>query len=160
VSARLFGKLPAHGDFVARGLDAAERARLDEWLSASLATARERLGDGFDAAYDSAPPWRFTDNGVAGALAPSQDAAARRFPVLLLVDGAPELAAACEALLYHAIVERLTADEVIARTAELAPADEPVAAGWWPAGAEELAVVDRESPALLAAMLTTLERTA
>ena len=43
----LFGKLPAHGDFVARGIDAAGRAELDDWLSASLADARAALGEAF-----------------------------------------------------------------------------------------------------------------
>ena len=55
----LFGKMPSHGDFVARGLAAEERDSLDAWLSAELADARAALGERFEERFDSAPPWRF-----------------------------------------------------------------------------------------------------
>lgn len=85
-----FGKLPSHGDFIARGLSAAERQAWDDWASAGLVLAREALGDRFEAAYDQAPPWRFAfgDGGFgpgrkAGAFAPSIDRAGRRFLIVL-----------------------------------------------------------------------------
>ena len=55
----MIGKLPGHGDFVARGVGSGERQQIDEWLAASMAAAREELGDKFEAAFDIAPPWRF-----------------------------------------------------------------------------------------------------
>jgi len=55
----VIGKLPGHGDFVARGVGSGERQQIDEWLAASMAAAREELGDKFEAAFDIAPPWRF-----------------------------------------------------------------------------------------------------
>ncbi|HYD46690.1 MAG TPA: type VI secretion system-associated protein TagF, partial [Phenylobacterium sp.] len=55
----LFGKLPSHGDFVARGLDTGTRAAWDAWLSEGVGGARAALGEAFDAAYEIAPPWRF-----------------------------------------------------------------------------------------------------
>ena len=54
----VFGKLPAHGDFVSRGLSDAAREAWDSWATAAL----ERLRDGhpdFEDAHDAAAPWRF-----------------------------------------------------------------------------------------------------
>ena len=50
----LFGKLPALGDFVSRGLDMSARDRLDGWLSAEMQDGRTRWGDDFDLRYDAA----------------------------------------------------------------------------------------------------------
>jgi type VI secretion system protein ImpM len=82
-SARLFGKLPAHGDFVARGLGAAEREALDAWLSAEMLAAREALGSDFENRYDRAPPWRFAGPDGTGVLVASVDGVGRRFPLYL-----------------------------------------------------------------------------
>jgi type VI secretion system ImpM family protein len=83
----LFGKLPAHGDFIGRGLAPALREALDDWLSTGLAQARARFAD-FDERYRLAPPWHFVDRDgegrwSGGALCLSVDAVGRRFPVLL-----------------------------------------------------------------------------
>lgn len=83
----LFGKLPALGDFVSRGLDMDARDRLDAWLSAEMEGARARWGEAFDARYDAAPAWTFVDRDAAGnwsggALCASMDRAGRRFPLL------------------------------------------------------------------------------
>ena len=83
----LFGKLPAHGDFIGRGLSPEMREQLDLWLSAELARARARFAD-FDERYRLAPPWAFRDcdpagNWSGGALCLSVDAVGRRFPILV-----------------------------------------------------------------------------
>lgn len=90
----LFGKLPSHGDFVARGLDPSASDAWDAWSSAGLSEARAALGEGFEAAHDAAPPWRmitgpgrFGSDWRVGVLAPSVDAAGRRFVVALALDG-------------------------------------------------------------------------
>ena len=85
----LFGKLPAHGDFIGRGLSPEMREQLDLWLSADLARARARFAD-FDERYRQAPPWAFTDcdpkgGWSGGALCLSVDAVGRRFPILVAV---------------------------------------------------------------------------
>ena len=85
----LFGKLPAHGDFIGRGLSPEMREQLDLWLSAELARARTRFAD-FDERYRLAPPWSFRDcdpagNWSGGALCLSVDAVGRRFPILVAV---------------------------------------------------------------------------
>lgn len=88
----LFGKLPAHGDFISRGLSPEMKEQLDLWLSADLARARSRFAD-FDERYRLAPPWSFIDRDGAGAwsggaLCLSVDAVGRRFPILVAAPAA------------------------------------------------------------------------
>lgn len=126
----LFGKLPAHGDFVSRGLSDSERQAWDDWASAVIETLRDRCGEGFEAAHDSAPPWRFISGPSrlgpgwrAGALATSVDGAGRRFVVAMGVQGWTA-AEACvfgfataetvEALIYRALAEASPADAAVA----------------------------------------------
>lgn len=152
----LFGKLPAHGDFVARGLSVEDRQRTDDWLSASLAEARMRYAAEFDDRYDRTPPWRFvhrcTGKGCAGVLVPSVDAAGRRFPLLIGVDAIPvelggRVAAHCEAMVYAAFEQRWDADGLLAalaspRTGVDAPGGGEPPDDWW-AGDEHGFVVAR-----------------
>ena len=126
MTAWVFGKLPAHGDFVARGMDAATRTALDDWLAAAMEAARARYPD-FEDRFDAAQPWRAEGDGVAGAIAASQDAVGRRFPVLLLTDGGQHGPAACEELLYAAITEGWDAD----RLAEAGDAPRGTMARWF-----------------------------
>ena len=86
----LYGKVPAHGDFVRRGLPTSFVGPWDAWLQDGMATARERLGDRWVAAWDAAPPWRFAlpagacgPDAVAGVLLTSEDMVGRRFPITL-----------------------------------------------------------------------------
>ena len=124
----VFGKLPAHGDFVSRGLSDAAREAWDSWATAAL----ERLRDGhpdFEDAHDAAAPWRFVAGPStlgpgwrAGALAASVDSAGRRFIVAAGVEASPlardpETAAEVEEALYLAIAERQTVDELQANIA-------------------------------------------
>lgn len=170
----LFGKLPAHGDFVSRGLDGAGRQAWDIAASRLLDTAQSRLGPDFAEAHGQAPPWRFVSgpgalgpDWRAGALAPSIDSAGRRFVLALGWDGLPlaeahRLASVCgpaiEALAYDAIGQALTADEVLARLGDLAESEDGEAApaplaedgAWWTldiSGAVALARRGAEPPA-------------
>jgi type VI secretion system protein ImpM len=84
----LYGKMPAHGDFVRRALPGSFVAPWDAWLAAGIAAARERLGEGFASAWDEAPAWRFAlpagicgPDAVAGVMLPSADTVGRRFPL-------------------------------------------------------------------------------
>lgn len=163
----VFGKLPAHGDFVARGLSAGERDSWDAFLSASLAQAREALGERFETHYDSAPAWRFALGDATGAIAPSVDRAGRRFPLMLGRAGSdsPEtanLAAACEDLLYRALGETMTIDSVwdAMCAIEAVPSDEVIPSGWWIDGGAEagIAPLAAKRPAdLILAMLSVAE---
>lgn len=132
----LFGKLPAHGDFIARGLSQSARRAWDDWATDRVRQMREEDGEAFEAAHDAAPPWRFvTEAGAfvegwsAGALAPSIDSAGRRFLVVLGVQGLTaaraaalglSIAEALEQLIYQAIGSALDADAVVAAIKGLA----------------------------------------
>lgn len=127
----VFGKLPAHGDFIARGLAPELREALDDWLSTGLASARARFAD-FDERYPLAPAWQFVDCDPAGqwsggALCLSVDAVGRRFPVLLAgpADGPGEAEAMAEAaleLVFAALVEAWDAARLHAELGALDPA--------------------------------------
>jgi type VI secretion system protein ImpM len=155
--ALIFGKLPAHGDFVVRGWSPTERDVLDAWLSTSLAEARAALGADFEASFDRAPPWRCA--APAGAMAPSQDGAGRRFPLFVALRGRMGEAASaqCEELLYDAIGERWNVDRLAAELDAIAEgefnATEP---RWWTEGGERFApkmLEGERPPHLLATML-------
>lgn len=85
--AAIFGKLPATGDFVWRGLPDAFRKHWDYWLTRHIAHL-QRHGHSF-------PPgglrFRLPSGGrlAAGVILPSRDKAGRHFPLslLLLADG-------------------------------------------------------------------------
>jgi type VI secretion system protein ImpM len=156
-AALIFGKMPAHGDFVARGWSGAERDALDAWLSASLAEAGASFGADFEVRFDSAPPWRCAV--PAGAMAASQDGAGRRFPLFVALRGRVGEAASaqCEELLYAAIGQRWDVDRLAATLDGVAPDEDGDAEPrWWTEGGEGFApkALDGERPPhLLTAML-------
>lgn len=171
-AAWLFGKLPAHGDFVARGLPADQREALDDWLAGSMAAARADRGDGFDAAYDQAPPWRFArESGgrwEAGAMAPSMDGVGRRYPIVVAVTGLDDAKVegaveAVEALLYDALAEGWDADRLFAAAGGVtATSTSRWTSGdrWWTLGGEwfdEAVVAGARDPRLMQAVLTMRE---
>lgn len=145
----LFGKLPTHGDFLSRGLDDVATGALDDFLSASLSQAAT-LED-FDDLYPSAPAWRFLieldGKTVCGLIAPSVDKVGRQFPIVVGVayGGSPGLLIdACEAYLYQAFAEGLTADALFDNLSAVpaAPADEAPLIGWFLED-EDKVVIDR-----------------
>lgn len=168
--AAIFGKLPAHGDFVARGLAPELRDSLDNWLAASLADGRDTLGERFEDAFDTAPPWRFAhpegDGWIAGAIAPSVDGVGRRYPVLAQrsvagIGEAADAAAHCEAAIYDAFEQGWDADLLLAAVQQSPAAwdDEwPGHAGWWTMGSEHLAPAQLggDRPAHLVRTMLTL----
>ncbi len=84
----LFGKLPSHGDFVARGLDQARRDALDVWLTGEMEAARLAWPDDFDQRYMAAPAWSFVmqaDGGqwAGGALGAWVDGVGGRSPLVM-----------------------------------------------------------------------------
>ncbi len=145
VTAVLFGKLPAHGDFVARGCSPDERAALDTWLTASLAEAQGRYGADFAGRFDTALPWRGEGVGTVGVIAASQDAAGRRYPLVLLCAAPVEV----EDLVYTAIAERWDADRLVAAAGigPVAPIDR------WSAANTGRALDGPQPPTIVTAML-------
>lgn len=99
----VIGKLPFHGDFVARGVTGRERDLLDKWLATSMAIASEQLGEKFDEAFDAAPPWRFAwdeDGWTAGALVPSVELQRK---AISFIGGAPKSARGTSRDRFHAL---------------------------------------------------------
>ena len=86
----LFGKMPAHGDFVRRALPRSFTDPWDGWLSAGIPQARAALAGDWDAAWEGAPVWRFRlspgvcgPDAAMGVMATSADMVGRQFPLTL-----------------------------------------------------------------------------
>jgi type VI secretion system protein ImpM len=133
--AGLFGKVPAHGDFVWRGWPDGLVARLDGWLTDGLSSLRASLGEGSYAdTMASAPLWHCWFTGPAGeclhgVITPTVDSAGRMFMLVAGIAGPaadvwavasqhPDFAAAAEAAAYDALAGGLDADGLAARLAE------------------------------------------
>jgi type VI secretion system protein ImpM len=161
--AMIFGKLPFHGDFVARGLTGSEQIELDGWLSRSMAEAREQLGTRFNDCFDAAAPWFFAWEGktwTAGAMAPSVDSAGRRFPLIAglrnLEKGFASTACErCEEALFEAVSERRSVDELATKisSASLTPGGSAVEEGWWQKEPEHARIGERLPLAILTRMI-------
>jgi type VI secretion system protein ImpM len=89
----LFGKLPSHGDFLAKRLPDGFRDVWDEWLQRCLVHSQGELGERWLDCYLTSPMWRFfLADGIAGAashagvLLPSVDRVGRYFPLTVLVE--------------------------------------------------------------------------
>jgi type VI secretion system protein ImpM len=85
-----YGKFPNLGDFANRRLPKELIEPWDQWLQASLAASRARLGEAWLEQYLTSPLWRFVlGPGVAGpgawagVLMPSVDRVGRYFPLTL-----------------------------------------------------------------------------
>lgn len=98
----IFGKLPAHGDFVQRDLPGSFVSPWDEWLQRAVHGARELMGESWLDYYLTSPIWRFAFSpGVVdgqcwtGVLVPSVDSVGRYFP-LTLAAARPEATNAIE----------------------------------------------------------------
>lgn len=108
-----FGKMPALGDFFRLALSPDFVTPWDRWLQAAMVEARARLGDDFQAAYMSAPIWRFTlpagvagRSAVSGVLMASVDQVGRLFPLTL----ARESGSGGDALADHAALLAVVTD--------------------------------------------------
>lgn len=87
----IFGKLPAHGDFLHRNLPSRVINVWDEWLQAFVANTQERLGESWLEIYLTSPIWRYClsqgvvdDNQWAGIVLPSVDRVGRYFPFSIM----------------------------------------------------------------------------
>lgn len=129
----LFGKMPAHGDFVARGLDAAHRDALDHWLTREMAWAQANWPDDFDARFEAAPAWHFVWRAadgawIGGVLCASTDRVGRRFPLIMAAPAqdcrqAAGVSAGCLDVLVNAFTQGWDADML--NRAQVTPADMP-----------------------------------
>lgn len=149
--AGLFGKLPAHGDFVRRGWCDETVDAIDSWLTATVHSVRTvRDDDDFAAWMHAAPLWRgYVPPGRLGphalhlAVAPSIDRAGRLFPVAAGIAGgagsawahAEEAGEAVDAAIYDALAGRADADATVAAIGasivDEVSGDAPAGSAWW-----------------------------
>jgi type VI secretion system protein ImpM len=131
VAAFVFGKLPAHGDFISRGLDDEAIEAADAALAEAITIAALHWSDRWDDVYVETPVWRFiAAPGVlgrewtAGVFMASVDAVGRQFPLLagfsaaslaLVARGAALTAALneAEALARKALIEGESVDTLL-----------------------------------------------
>ena len=85
-----YGKLPAKGDFLTRGLPREFIDQWDDWLQVGMNDSRELLGDDWLQTYLTSPLWRFTlpvntvsADAWAGVFMPSMDKVGRYFPMMV-----------------------------------------------------------------------------
>lgn len=87
-----YGKIPAVGDFVSRGLTTEMVSRLDVWLAEYVSSLPSLLPN-YDTYWQDAPIWRFVAaTGIfssqicIGLLTNSYDAVGRMFPLVILYE--------------------------------------------------------------------------
>lgn len=132
----LFGKLPAHGDFVSRGLSASYRMAWDIWCTEGLIRAQDMLGEAFDARHRQAGagcywfgPGPYGRHWRTGAMIATRDRASRPFILVMGVETktppcehvAQTYSEALHCLLEDAIKNARVADEVVGRAPALPP---------------------------------------
>ena len=136
-----YGKMPSLGDFFRLEAQPHFVTPWDAWAQATLTAARGTLGAAWQAAYLSAPIWRFAlapgvagAQGVVGVLMPSVDRVGRQFPLTLYAQtGAGEqaplrtlagqgpLLAALEHLALDCLDDAMTREALQARLETLTP---------------------------------------
>ena len=135
----IIGKLPGHGDFLARSVDYGLREPLDRWMSEWIELAREEQGGDFEAAYESAAPWLFEGSATNAVFMPSVDSVGRLFPILAICSASARTQDIYD-LLIAALEGATKADaliEELGRLAEDGSVEQDSAADWFlPEGAE------------------------
>lgn len=171
--AGLFGKLPAHGDFVRRGWSDETVDAIDRWLTDTIVAARAGRDDpAFERWMWEAPLWRgFVPAGKLGSLAlhigvaPSRDAAGRLFALAAGIAGeagavwhhAQHRGAALDSAIYDALAGAGADDTVEALGRTIGPPSgeppSPVSAWWRDPSGPPAIESDRVDAALLHALL-------
>ena len=91
ITTGLFGKLPAHGDFIQRTLPTDFVSVWDQWLQHYVSGSQEQIGDAWLDYYLTSPIWRFMfsdgcvdANSWVGIMLPSVDRIGRYFPISII----------------------------------------------------------------------------
>lgn len=115
----IYGKIPAAGDFVRRGLPGALVAQLQDWLQDGLAALAERNNGDLDPVLQRAGAWRFAAGAgvlapscVMGVMKPSRDKVGRLYPCIALRTSADlEVEGALRSTAWYADLEAILGDE-------------------------------------------------
>lgn len=98
----VYGKIPAHGDFVHQNLPRHFLDRWDHWMQQSILASQDSLGEAWLGLFLISPVWRFAlprnvidDQVWAGIILPSVDKVGRYYP-LTLVSPLPASVGVCE----------------------------------------------------------------
>jgi len=137
----VIGKLPGHGDFLARRVDYGLREPLDRWMSDWIELAREERNEDFETAYENAAPWLFEGGATNAVFMPSVDSVGRLFPVLAICSASIRTQEIYDTLI-AGLESAVKADELIGQLDDLADQEAVVesggAADWFlPEGAEQ-----------------------
>lgn len=151
------GKLPARGDFIARGLPRGFSEAWDAWLAEAMTGSRQILAAAWLPAWMEAPIWRFALPGghcgpdaAAGVMLPSVDRSGRHWPLTLAavfpgLSGTPvpddSWLEALEAAGLEAVMADAEPDHLAERIAQ-APAGFGIGGGratWWTEGSPRVA---------------------
>lgn len=177
-----FGKLPARGDFITRGLPPSFLTPWEAWLHEIWRIEWQRFGDVWPSLVDSGPIWRFAFEGgacgpdaVAGLIAPSCDRTGRVFPLCVAAAVPPQADPAAlpvigsgwfgraESLLRDALVPTAEPDHFEAQLRTLGPpgrsaavAQLPEGAPGWHVALDPLQAPALSYPALIHELSTTL----
>lgn len=145
----LYGKMPAHGDFVRRHLPKSFIDPWDAWLAAGIEASRARMGAAWDEAWRRAPAWRFClppgacgPDPVSGVVLPSEDSVGRQFPLTAAAVLPGAMAGAGDAVWFDRLEQAvqagrsgsIDADAVCRGLPEPDAFAEPPDIGWWTNG--------------------------
>lgn len=87
----LFGKVQSKRDFISHGAPRSFLSVFEPWIQGAVASSRARLGQSWQAAFLTAPIWRFwlgadiCGTTAIGAFTPSMDGVGRYFPLTVAV---------------------------------------------------------------------------
>lgn len=139
-SPALYGKLPAHGDFIARGLDRSQSAEIDHWLTQWMKLAKAEWAEDFDDKYRRAQPWLFSGEHLTAILMPSFDRVERLFPIFACVGNGAVIQDVYDAT-FSGIADNKTADQLFESLKVLAcSGDVTDANGWFLPALDEIAM--------------------
>lgn len=94
VTVGILGKHPGFGDFLRHGLSEDVAGRVAGWIDPTLHALRDQQGDRWDGFWDAARSLRFwigravAGRTLAGVMRPSRDRVGRRYPLVLMAEGA------------------------------------------------------------------------
>ncbi len=125
-----YGKIPAHGDFISRGLTRRHVSEIDNWLTEWFENAKTGWGVSFDDNYRASQPWLFAGSVSTAVLIPSFDRVERLFPLFAMIGAGARLQHLYDIVL-SVIAEQRTGDQLFECLVGIdCPSPNPDTEGW------------------------------